>query len=497
MLLADLLGAVDVLEPVGDSPAAVSEIDVSEIDVSEIVQDSRRVTEGALFCAIRGASADGHDHAAAAVRAGAAALLVERSLPLPVPQVRVADVRAAVGRLAARFHDDPSRSMRVLGVTGTNGKTTTTYLLEAIARAARERTGVIGTTGARVDGEPVPVGFTTPEATELQALLARMRDAGVRTVAMEVSSHALVQRRVDGTQFRAVCFTNLSQDHLDYHGSLDRYFEAKARLFGPELAAAGVVNVDDPYGRALAERARIPTRTYSLSAPADVGARAVHTDRDGATFVLHAVELDVDVPVRLRLLGRFNVANALGAAATALVAGFSPDQVVAGLEAPIVVPGRMERVDCGQPFAVFVDYAHTPDALDTVLCAVRNLVPHGRVIALFGCGGDRDPSKRAEMGRVVGRQADAVVLTSDNPRSEDPADIASQAEVGLRETAAEHHVELDRRVAIRRAFATAREGDVVLLLGKGAEPGQTTGGVTVPFDDRVVAREELEALAWT
>ena len=382
-------------------------------------------------------------------------------------------------------------------MTGTNGKTTTTYLLEAIARAAGERTGVIGTTGARVDGAPVPVGFTTPEATELQALLARMRDAGVQTVAMEVSSHALTQRRVDGTWFRAVCFTNLSQDHLDYHGSLEEYFGAKGRLFGPELAAGGAVNTDDPYGRTLVERARIPTRTYSLSARADVRARALHAEADGTTFVLQANEFGLDATVRFRLLGRFNVMNALSAATTALVAGFSPDSVVAGLEAPVIVPGRMERVDAGQAFPVFVDYAHTPDGLDTVLAASRGLVGHGRVIALFGCGGDRDPSKRTEMGRVVGRRADVVLLTSDNPRSEDPARIAAEAEIGLREVGAHYHVELDRRAAIRQAFAQAREGDVVLLLGKGCEHGQITGGVTVPFDDRVVARGELEALAWT
>ncbi len=490
MQLHDLLGDTDVLERVGDL----------HVEIAAVTHDSRRTGPGACFCCIPGAGSDGHDHAAEAVAAGAVALLVERRLPLAVPQARVASVRRAIGPIAAGFERDPSRAMHVLGVTGTNGKTTTTYLLEAIAVAAGERAGVIGTVGARIAGEPVDAERTTPEAPELQALLARMRDAGVGVVAMEVSSHALDQFRVDGTWFAAACFTNLSHEHLDYHETLDAYFEAKARLFDPAHTAAAVVALDDPYGVRLARRAAalLPVRTFAIDDPtADVRGEALELTAAGTGFVLVDARTGRRATVRSPLVARFNVTNALAAAATALSAGLPFDAVVAGLSAPVVVPGRLEPVDAGQPFAVLVDYAHTPDALERVLDAARSLAGAHRVVVVFGCGGDRDREKRPLMGRAAGSGADLVVLTSDNSRSEDPAAIADAVLPGLRDAHARSTVELDRRRAIRLALAEAKVGDVVVLAGKGHETGQTIGVRTEPFDDRTVAREELEALAWT
>jgi UDP-N-acetylmuramoyl-L-alanyl-D-glutamate--2,6-diaminopimelate ligase len=492
--LHELLGGIGVLGWVGDR----------SVDVSAITHDSRRATRGSCFACIPGAVTDGHLYAPAAVDAGAVALMVERELDLPVAQARVATVRAALGPAAAAFYGHPSRRLHCLGVTGTNGKTTVTYLLEAIARAAGQRVGVIGTVGARVDGSALPLERTTPEADDLQTILARMRDDGVRTVAMEVSSHALDQHRVDGTWFAATCFTNLSQDHLDYHGSMTAYFEAKARLFDPARTDAAAVNVDEPHGLEIARRARdAELRVMSFAASdahgstsADVVAEDVDPSSAGTRFALVTPKTGARTTVDSPLLGAFNVSNALAAATTALVAGLSLDAVVSGLQAPLAIPGRLERVAAppGQPFTVLVDYAHTPDALDRVLDAARRLAPGGRVIVVFGSGGDRDRQKRPAMGRAAATGADTAVLTSDNPRSEDPEQIARAVLEGLRDGPASVVVELDRRVAIRDALCSARAGDVVLVAGKGHETGQTIGGRTVPFDDRVVVREELEAL---
>ena len=494
MRLHELLGGIGVLGWVGDR----------SVEVSAITHDSRRAARGSCFACIPGAVTDGHLHAGAAVDAGAVALLVERELDLPVAQARVAGVRAALGPAAAAFYDHPSRRLRCLGVTGTNGKTTVTYLLEAIARAAGQRVGLIGTVGARVDGVPLPLERTTPEADDLQAILARMRDEHVRTVALEVSSHALEQHRVDGTWFAAACFTNLSQDHLDYHGSMASYFEAKARLFDPTRTAAAAVNVDDRNGLEIARRANdvgLPVLTFAgsderRSTRVDVVAQDVELSSSGTRFVLAARRTGARAAVASPLLGRFNVSNALAAAATALVSGLPFDAVVAGLQAPLAIPGRLERVMVApdQPFTVLVDYAHTPDALERVLDTARRLVPGGRVVVVFGAGGDRDRQKRPAMGGAAAGSADVVVLTSDNPRSEDPEQIARAVLDGLRDGPARVVVELDRRAAIRDAMREARPGDVVVIAGKGHETGQTIGERTVPFDDRVVAREELEAL---
>ena len=494
MRLHELLGGIGVLGWVGDRG----------VEVSAITHDSRRAARGSCFACIPGAVTDGHLYAPEAVGAGAVALLVERELDLAVSQARVAAVRAALGPAAAALYRHPSRQLHCLGVTGTNGKTTVTYLLEAIARAAGERVGVIGTVGARVDGSALPLERTTPEADDLQAILAGMRDDGVRTVALEVSSHALDQHRVDGTWFAAACFTNLSQDHLDYHGSMASYFEAKARLFDPTRTAAAAVNVGDSRGIELAARARdagMQVMTFATAdeqngTPVDVVAHNVEPSSLATRFELVARASGTRAIVESPLLGVFNVSNALAAATTALVVGLPIDAVVAGLQAPLAIPGRLERVVAppDHPFTVLVDYAHTPDALERVLDTARGLASGGRVIAVFGSGGDRDRQKRPAMGRAAANAADTVVLTSDNPRSEDPDEIAQAVLDGLRDGPASVVVELDRRVAIHDAVRAARAGDVVVIAGKGHETGQTIGERTIPFDDRVVAREELEAL---
>ncbi|HEV2993115.1 MAG TPA: UDP-N-acetylmuramoyl-L-alanyl-D-glutamate--2,6-diaminopimelate ligase [Acidimicrobiia bacterium] len=489
MQLHELLADVDVLDVHGDP----------SVDVQALAYDSHRVDRGACFACIVGANHDGHDYAPAAVRSGAVALLVERDVGLTVPEARVTDVRRALGPAAARLHGHPSRALRCVGVTGTNGKTTTTHLFAAIAAAAGENAGIVGTVGAQTGGPPLPLEHTTPEAPDLQALLARMRDDGVQTVAMEVSSHALAQHRVDGTWFRVVCFTNLTRDHLDYHGSLDEYFEAKARLFDPARAAAAAVNLDDERGAELARRCRergLPVTTYALDADADVVAADARVDDRGGHFAMTTRD-GPRHPMHTPLLGRLNLANALAAAVTAQLAGFDADAIARGLAAVSTIPGRLEPVDAGQPFTVLVDYAHTPDALGAALAAARQLAGRNRVIAVFGAGGERDPAKRPLMGRVAADAADLVVITTDNPRSEDPAAIAAAVRAGAAAGAAEVRLEADRRSAIRDALAAARPGDVLVVAGKGHETDQRFRDRVVPFDDRVVTREELGGRPWS
>jgi UDP-N-acetylmuramoyl-L-alanyl-D-glutamate--2,6-diaminopimelate ligase len=488
--LHDLLDRLEIVEVRGHS---ATNPDAVEID--SVTHDSRRVGPGALFCCIPGDHVDGHAFAPDAVAAGASACMVERWVDVEVPQVKVSRVRVAIGPVAARICGDPSEAMRVLGVTGTNGKTTTTYLLEAIAREAGERAGVIGTTGARVEATALPLARTTPEAPDLQTLLATMREAGAETVAMEVSSHALDQHRVDGTRFAAVCFTNLTHDHLDYHGSLGAYFDAKARLFTPLFTSQVAVGIDDEHGPALATLARkegLSTTTYALGRDADVTVRDLVLEANGSRFTIDFG--DVSLPIEYALVGRFNVINALGAAATARAAGFAPVTIADALSREITVPGRMERVDAGQDFTVLVDYAHTPAALQSVLHAGRGLVaPGGRLVVVFGCGGDRDQAKRPVMGALAAELADIAIVTNDNPRSEDPAAIAAEILGGVPAGTTRPAVELDRRAAIRAAVTGRAAGDVVVIAGKGHEQEQDVNGVRELFDDRAVAREELKA----
>jgi UDP-N-acetylmuramoyl-L-alanyl-D-glutamate--2,6-diaminopimelate ligase len=448
--------------------------------------DSRAAGRGVLFVCRPGTRADGHEFAPEAVAAGSPALLVERVLPLDVPQVVVGDVAAATGEAAATIHGDPAGGLLLLGVTGTNGKTTTAYLLERILRAAGHVTGLIGTVRTLVAGKAVPGFLTTPEATDLQRLLASMVAQGVTAAVMEVSSHGLALGRMNGTRVDVAAFTNLSQDHLDFHASLDDYFAAKATLFTPARAAHGVVNVDDEWGRKLLGVASVPLTTVSaLGAEADVVARQVETRPDGTAFEASAGGRTVRVSTPLP--GEFNAHNALLALAVALAAGLELSAAVDGVAALEGVPGRMERVEAGQPFTVLVDYAHTPDSLERVLTAARGL-GSGRVIVVVGCGGDRDQHKRPLMGRAASTLADVAVLTSDNPRSEDPDAIVAAMEAGARSVAgAAVRVQVDRRRGIALALAEARPGDVVVIAGKGHEDYQEVAGRRLPFDDRSVA----------
>ena len=464
------------------------------MDVASLAYDSRKVGPGALFFCVPGERVDGHEFAEAAVGAGAVGLVVERELDLDVAQVVVGDARAAMAPLAARFFGDPTGELRVVGVTGTNGKTTTAFLLREVLEAAGARCGLLGTVRQVVGGADEEVERTTPEAIDLQATFRRMLDAGDAACVMEVSSHALELHRCDAVCFEVALFTNLTQDHLDFHGDMESYFRSKRRLFemGPRTA---VVNVDDPYGRRLAGEFECVTFS-AAGAEADLTARDASFDAAGSSFAAHPqgpMAQGGEVEVRTGLPGDFNVANALGALAAAVALGVAPEVAAEGLGRAGRVPGRLEPVDAGQPFAVLVDYAHTPDSLENVLRAARRLTA-GRLIAVFGAGGDRDREKRPLMGRAGAELADLAVITSDNPRSEDPAAIVAEVEAGAGEGAAVE-VEVDRRAAVALALDRARPGDTVVIAGKGHEQGQEfENGRRVPFDDREVAREELRRL---
>jgi len=459
--------------------------------ISDVAYDSRAVGPGTLFFCAPGEVSDGHDFAAGAVAAGASALLVERWLEdIQVPQVRVPSVRAAMGTVAARFFGHPSQGMLMLGVTGTNGKTTTTFLLEAILREAGYAPGLIGTTGIHVNGVPEATPHTTPEAPDLHRLLRRMADQGVRGVAMEVSSHGLVQDRIEGVRFNCAGFTNLSQDHLDYHGSMEEYFAAKQRLFTTAFAERGVANADSSWGLRLVREASILMTTYGVSPSADVRALAVEADGQGIAF-----EVEPGLLIRSALRGDFNVENCLTAVAMARAVGIDDAAIASGIASVAGVPGRLEAVEAGQPFAVFVDYAHTPDGVENVLRAARRLT-EGRVVVVLGCGGDRDRAKRPLMGEAATSLADLTFITSDNPRSEDPLAIIAEIEPGARAGGGDFHIEPDRQAAIVAAMAAAAPGDVVVLAGKGHETGQEfADGRVVPFDDVQVATAALHEVA--
>ena len=470
---------------VSDSPDAEIRGD-GGVPISSLGYRSDEVTPGCLFFCVPGTVGDGHAYAAVAVARGATALMVERWLDLPVPQVLVPSVRGAMGEVSATFFGRPADSMTLVGITGTNGKTTTTYLLEAVFRAAGWTPGVVGTTGVRFDGRPTPFPRTTPEAPDLHRLLAQMRAEGIEAVAMEVSSHGLDQRRVDGVRFARAVFTNLSQDHLDYHVSMERYLEAKARLFTSEMSERAIVNVDDPAGRRLVG-SQIPTVTYGLSELADVRATEIETTDRGITFVSDGVR------VRSPLRGGFNVENCLATFATARDLGIANEVTVEAIATVDRVPGRVETVDEGQGFLVLVDYAHTPASVENVLRTARSLTS-GRLIVVLGCGGDRDRAKRAPMGRAATSNADLTVLTSDNPRSEDPNAILAEIIPGAEAGGGRYTVEPDRRSAIRLAIGEAEPGDIVVIAGKGHETYQELADRTIAFDDRLVAQEELRSL---
>ncbi len=487
MELRDLLAGADVVEIKGDARA----------EITGLAYDSRRATEGTLFFAYPGATVDGHAYAQAAVDAGATAVVCERELELPpfVVQAQVTDARAAMAHAAVRFYDDPTAEVRVIGITGTNGKTTTAFLIRHILERTGVQTGLLGTVKRVVGGVDEQVERTTPEAIDLQQTFRRMADAGDRACAMEVSSHALSLNRVDGIRFAVGAFTNLTQDHLDFHADMEDYFLAKRRLFAGERAERLVVNVDDPYGDKLAAEFDAITFSVAGAERADLRALDLSFDASGSSFRLATADGEADVS--LPLPGRFNVENALCAVASVLAVGIGLSDAVAALADAERVPGRFEPVDEGQPFAVLVDYAHTPDSLENVLVSARQITPPDRrLICVFGCGGDRDRDKRPLMGEITDRLADVAVVTSDNPRSEDPEAIIAEIREGMGAGGARIEVEPDRRAAIALALAEAASGDTLVIAGKGHEQGQEfEHGQKVPFDDRDVTREELLALA--
>jgi UDP-N-acetylmuramoyl-L-alanyl-D-glutamate--2,6-diaminopimelate ligase len=453
-------------------------------EVRDLAYEARVVGPGTLFFCVPGSRADGHDFGADAVSRGAVALVVERALDVAVPQLVVPDARAAMAVVAAEFFGHPSRDLVVAGVTGTNGKTTTAFLLRSILEAAGLRPGLLGNIERRVGDEVRAASLNTPEAIDLQRTLRDMVEAGNRSCAMEASSHASELHRLDRVSFSVLVFTNLSQDHLDFHGSMERYFAAKRRLFAAEPRPAAAVNVDDPHGRRLSDELRGGRLlTFGLADEADVRAEGLELTPEGARFRAAGIDL------RSRLRGGFNVENVLGAVAAARLLGLADGAIADGVERLEGVPGRLEPVDEGQPFTVLVDYAHTPDSLERVLRAAREL-GDGRVIVVFGCGGDRDRGKRPEMGRIASAQSDVAIATSDNPRSESPEAIIDDILQG----AADLEVEVDRGKAIVRAIAAARPGDFVVIAGKGHEQGQESAGRKVPFDDREVARQALRRL---
>ncbi|WP_067922153.1 UDP-N-acetylmuramoyl-L-alanyl-D-glutamate--2,6-diaminopimelate ligase [Alicyclobacillus shizuokensis] len=476
-------------------------IGTGDVEVSGVCSDSRTVQPGDLFVAQRGYTVDGHQFAGDAVRRGAVAVVGERIVQgVAVPQLVVPDSRLAGAILADVVYGHPSHHLQVIGVTGTNGKTTVTHLIEQVLSMAGRKTGLIGTLGSRIGGEYRTGVNTTPEAVELQSLLAEMVAAGCRSAVMEVSSHALDVGRVAGIRFHIGVFTNLTQDHLDYHGTMENYRAAKGKLFSrlgntygdtPAECAYAVVNADDPAAHYMREQTVAETVTYGIDQAADVRAREIHLHPRGASFRVDCFAGSAQV--NLRLTGRFNVYNALAAFAVGLIEGLTPEQVAEALAAVTGIPGRLEAVVAGQPYTILVDYAHTPDSVENALQAIREFAER-RVICVIGCGGDRDKGKRPLMAATACRLADWTVLTSDNPRTEDPESILDDMEAGVRRDYPDRYERIsDRREAIFRAVELAQPGDVVLVAGKGHETYQIIGHTKHPFDDREVAREAVNA----
>ncbi|MEI7560253.1 MAG: UDP-N-acetylmuramoyl-L-alanyl-D-glutamate--2,6-diaminopimelate ligase [Actinomycetes bacterium] len=474
---------LDAILPAVDARGAGTEI-------LDLAFDDRRVREGTLFFCVSGFTRDGHDFAQAAIAKGAVAVVVERPLGLSVPEVVVPSVRAAMGAAADAFYGQPSAGIDVVGVTGTNGKTTTAYLVRALLESSGRQCGLVGTVESIVAGHSSQAVRTTPEAIELHEMLAAMRAGGDDSAAIEVSSHALDLGRVAGVKFACSIFTNLTQDHLDFHHTMDAYWESKRRLFTDLPCGTPIINIDDDHGRVLATQLEGAV-TSGLSPDADWTVAELQTDMLGSSFQL--LSPDGDAHVTTKLPGEFNVRNMLGAAAATATLGVSLDLIVEALGTAARVPGRFEPIDRGQPFAVLVDYAHTPDSLENVLDAAKGIA-EGKVICVVGCGGDRDTAKRPLMGAVLAAHSDVGIITSDNPRSEDPEAIVAEVSAGA---GTGTRVVVDRREAIALAVSEAERGDVVLIAGKGHEQGQEfADGIKLPFDDRIVAAEALAEAGW-
>ncbi len=469
-----------------------------ETEVASLAYDSRRVRQGTVFFAIQGEKSDGHRFIAEAFERGAVAVASEREAPegLSDRWIRVQKIRPALSQAARRFFEYPDLKLRLIGITGTNGKTTTAYLLNSILQTAGIRTGMFGTIEYRLGDRVIPALNTTPESLDLMEYFNELAANGGKAVAMEVSSHALAQGRVWGLQFSAAVFTNLTRDHLDYHGDFEHYFAAKQKLFEgegsspPELA---VINADDPWGRRLLALPNSQRITYGLESNADVSAKQYSQGASGLSARLRTPQGEIEI--ESALLGRANLMNILAATATAVGLGLSGGDIQEGVCRLSSVPGRFQKVDEGQPFLVIVDYAHTDDALRNVLQAARDLTKN-RLIVVFGCGGERDRTKRPLMGEVAGRLSDLAILTSDNPRGEDPILIMNDVLVGLQRTGKPYVAEVDRHAAIHKALEEAHDGDAVVLAGKGHESYQILRDRTIPFDDREVARAVLRSLGF-
>jgi len=484
--LSEVMTGIQIIDTVGDQ----------ETVVQGIAMDSRQVQPGDLYICVPGMNADGHDFAAQALEKGAVALLVERILPLDVPQVQVKKVREVMGYVAANLYDHPAGKLEVVGVTGTNGKTTITHLVECIGKQEGKKVGLIGTLGARIAGKEVPGSRTTPESIELQKLLKEMVDAGVALAVMEVSSHALVMGRVTGCEFDAGIFSNLTQDHLDYHKTMEEYLQAKGRLFsgltGEKQPKIGVINGDDPAASELIKLSAAPVVTYGVKGDnLDYRAEDIELTANGVSFTVNFKGQALKIAYRTP--GMFSVYNALAAFAWGVESGRSPQLVKEALGTIPGVPGRFESVRMGQPFQVIVDYAHTPDGLENVLKTAQEFTK-GHLITVFGCGGDRDRGKRPKMGAIAERLSDQVIVTSDNPRTEDPQKIIEDILAGMQ--GKEYYVHVNRREAIEEACHLAKAGDTVLIAGKGHEDYQIIGKEVFPFDDREVAREALRRLGY-
>ena len=461
-----------------------------DTEIKTLVTDSRKKVDSGLFFCIPGLRFDAHEFARQAVDNGCVALIVERFVSCDVAQVKVENARSAMAYVAGAFFGHPARSLKMIGMCGTKGKTTTSYLMKAILEKAGYKTGLIGTTGNMIGDRLLPSNMTTPDPVELHSILRRMADEGVQAVSMEVSAHAVDMHRLDGIEFEAACFTNLSQDHLDYFGNMETYFNAKKSFFTDGMVHNAAVNADDDHGARLLSEISIPKLSYAISANADMYARDIEITEEGVRFSMNLQGID-ELQISMKLTGMFNVYNAMAAAGMAMIMGVSKEAIREGLESVRLVPGRVEILETRTPYKVILDYAHSPDALENVLNTIRGFT-RGRLIVLVGCGGDRDRGKRPMMGEIAGTLADFSILTSDNPRTEDPMAILATIEEGIRPTGGKYTVIENRREAIRFALDMAAPGDVVVLAGKGNEDYQEIMGIKHPFDERIVVQELLD-----
>ena len=475
-----------------DMPELISITSGENTEIGFLTADSRAKGENGLFFCLPGARFDGHAFAPQALSNGCCALVVERVLDLPCPQVLVSDVRAAMARMASAFNGHPERKLRLVGITGTKGKTTTTYMLKSVIEAAGFSCGIIGTTGCIAGNTKLPSQLTTPDPIEMFEILRMMAEAGVQVVCMEVSAHALYLRKLMGIRFEAAAYTNFSQDHLDFFGSMEKYLAAKKILFEGDMVRNAAINVDEETAEYIQEGMICPSMTYGISGDADLFARDIEINETGVSFTLNLRKLHTE-RIHLLLTGMFNVYNAMTAAACALILGISLEDIRKGLESVVSVPGRVEMLDTKTPYRMILDYSHSPDALENILRTVREFC-RGQLILVFGCGGDRDKGKRPLMGEIAGKLADYSILTSDNPRFEDPMAILAAIEAGIKPTGAKYEMIENRREAIRQAMEIAVGGDIIVLAGKGHETYQEIEGVKYPFDEKVVVSELLEEM---